>query len=333
MSYILDALNKSEQERGKTPAANPKSLHEKSEIKKRSRPLWIYLIPVLLLMNIILLWPTSPASIADSPAANTTQSIEPATPATINGNGPANRQTAQTITPEPNSTVQVIDSKPAQHPSISPSLSPTTEEQSYGSATSVTEKQIPGIVAIPDSNVRYERDPFAPISGKQPITGREVAKVIPPNSAQVSDKPKRTLPTPDLEKLNRMLLNQALVEQLTPLREEPQPHEIEVIPEPAAITLKKAMPTPVQTTLEPQSELGNQNIPELTELNSQQREDIPPLNISVHIYTEIAANRMARINGAMRREGEMITDLLKLEQITPNALIFRIKEQQFQIRR
>ena len=49
------------------------------------------------------------------------------------------------------------------------------------------------------------------------------------------------------------------------------------------------------------------------------------MTISVHAYSGNPANRLVGINNRMLREGESVVPGLKLEQITPEGMIFGYK--------
>lgn len=53
------------------------------------------------------------------------------------------------------------------------------------------------------------------------------------------------------------------------------------------------------------------------------------MTISVHAYSVNPANRLVGINNRMLREGEYLVPGLKLEQITPDGMIFGYKEYSF----
>lgn len=129
----------------------------------------------------------------------------------------------------------------------------------------------------------------------------------------------RRLASTDLATLNQSLLNQVIIKKLPPLLEkQPLPPD--------------STPLSTRQTAEPLAKQTKQ-IPEFQVLGEEQRKEISPLNMSVHIYTTKATDRMVRINGVMVHEGHIFSEQLKLLEITPNALIFSYKGQHFQIKR
>jgi len=61
------------------------------------------------------------------------------------------------------------------------------------------------------------------------------------------------------------------------------------------------------------------------------KQSLPPLTISVSLYSDEPASRMAKINGSMIREGEYLTVGLKLEEITPDGVIFNYQNYHFRV--
>ena len=61
------------------------------------------------------------------------------------------------------------------------------------------------------------------------------------------------------------------------------------------------------------------------------RQSVPPITISVSLYSNDPDSRMARINGSMMREGEYLTADLKLEEITPDGVVFSYHSYRFRI--
>lgn len=60
------------------------------------------------------------------------------------------------------------------------------------------------------------------------------------------------------------------------------------------------------------------------------QQEMPAMTIQFHAYSSIPANRMVSINSLMMHEGESLMPGLKLEQITPEGMIFSYKGYRFQ---
>jgi general secretion pathway protein B len=59
------------------------------------------------------------------------------------------------------------------------------------------------------------------------------------------------------------------------------------------------------------------------------QQELPLMTISVHAYSARPADRMVGINNRMLREGDSVAPGLKLEQITPEGMVFGYKGYSF----
>jgi general secretion pathway protein B len=73
------------------------------------------------------------------------------------------------------------------------------------------------------------------------------------------------------------------------------------------------------------------NVYNIEDLPLSIQQNLPPITISVSLYSNEPASRMARINGSMIREGEYLTAGLKLEEITPDGVIFSYQNYRFHV--
>jgi len=60
----------------------------------------------------------------------------------------------------------------------------------------------------------------------------------------------------------------------------------------------------------------------ISELPPAIQQSIPRMAISVHAYSPKPQDRVAMINGRMLREGQELAPGLRLEQVTPDGMIF-----------
>ncbi len=92
----------------------------------------------------------------------------------------------------------------------------------------------------------------------------------------------------------------------------PTPSKIETV-----VPVKKATSQPIQQTAtqtEPVQE-KIKTIPNIMALDATIRNQLPPIAISAHVYSEEASKRMVIINHQVKREGQYIAEELILEQI------------------
>lgn len=72
-----------------------------------------------------------------------------------------------------------------------------------------------------------------------------------------------------------------------------------------------------------------QNIITLADLPLALQQELPPMTITVHAYSGRPGDRMVGINNRMLREGDNVAPGLKLEQITPEGMVFGYKGYSF----
>lgn len=66
-----------------------------------------------------------------------------------------------------------------------------------------------------------------------------------------------------------------------------------------------------------------------SELPSSIRKTLPVMSVAVHAYSATAGDSLVSINGRMLREGDTLAPDLKLEQITPDGMIFTYRGYRF----
>lgn len=69
----------------------------------------------------------------------------------------------------------------------------------------------------------------------------------------------------------------------------------------------------------------------IEELPLQIKQKLPNLKVTISLYSDDSTSRMVQINNVMLREGQYLTDGLKLEEITPKDVIFNYRNYRFRI--
>ena len=69
----------------------------------------------------------------------------------------------------------------------------------------------------------------------------------------------------------------------------------------------------------------------LEELPATVKQNMPPVNMSIFMYSEDPSSRMVRINGQTYREGQSVGEGLKLEEIRPDGVIINYRNYRLQI--
>jgi hypothetical protein len=68
----------------------------------------------------------------------------------------------------------------------------------------------------------------------------------------------------------------------------------------------------------------------MAELPAQIQQELPAMAVQLHAYSRTPGERLVNINFRSLREGAYVTPDLKLEQITPDGMIFNYKGYRFQ---
>ena len=69
----------------------------------------------------------------------------------------------------------------------------------------------------------------------------------------------------------------------------------------------------------------------INELPSPLKESLPPINMTIFMYSDDPASRMVRINGQTLREGQNISEDVKLEEIRADGIIISYKNYKMHI--
>ncbi len=98
---------------------------------------------------------------------------------------------------------------------------------------------------------------------------------------------------------------------------------------------KAAAPMPDQALSTSSAITGAVPVPTvvaMAELPVVIQQELPPMSISVHAYSDKGAERLVGINSRLLHEGEYVAPGLRLEQITPDGMIFSYKGYSFRRR-
>ena len=70
-------------------------------------------------------------------------------------------------------------------------------------------------------------------------------------------------------------------------------------------------------------------VPLLYEMPLGTRQALPPLKLSMHVYSPDPARRVVIIDGARLLEGEIVSGELKVSQITSEGVVLQLGDQVF----
>ncbi|WP_271270203.1 general secretion pathway protein GspB [Aliamphritea hakodatensis] len=98
---------------------------------------------------------------------------------------------------------------------------------------------------------------------------------------------------------------------------------------PRLLTAPEKLPPTATKHKNPPARDPYQGILHARQLPEGLKRELPELNFSVHIYSANAASRMVKINGRSYRQGENVSQGLRLDEITRDGVIMTFKAQRF----
>ena len=261
MSYILDALRKSEKERQQGTVPDFLTVQDAIAEESKERSLIPYLLIISLLINVsVLVWWFGPWQ---------------------------SKKSGQTT---PHSTVR-------QQPESKEAL-------------------LPSLQATSTSGLRTKIDRDTALSDEGIMTSKKEAK---PKSAV-----RQQLPVNALTDLENQVSNPSAEIGAKSL------HDIAPVIPQQTRTIQQVPSDPKRTINNVAS--GEDTVYDIEDLPSSIQRSLPSIAISVSLYSDEPDSRMAKINGAMIREGEYLTGGLKVEQITLDGVIFNYQNYRFRAR-
>jgi general secretion pathway protein B len=267
MSYILDALKKSEKERQRGTAPDVLTSQDVITEEPRKRRLLPYLIFGALILNAgLLVWwlgwnPKKPQMVSQSTAAPQVKVAESAKVA------PAVDAPLATPSPEPVKTESL--------------LTRTSEERPADRSVTAMEKQNPNRAqAVPQDQPAQTR------AGKK---------------RSVENGPSPTVTAKETHEVRPSMPQQTSGDR-APVEPQPVAHN----------------ETPIKN-----------KIYSVKELPASLQQNLPDFSISTHLYSGDTTSRVIRVNGQMLREGQILSAGLKLEEITPDGVIFSFQNYRF----
>jgi general secretion pathway protein B len=329
MSFILEALKKSEKSRKDNRVPTLQTSHQPPAHQPARRPIWPLLLGAVLLLNaLLLLWiiapwkkdaPHLPGMAATSPSSgevgtqidtataslpeNLSRLGSPRTkvpPVMVSGDktsigksAPDNVENeARVIAPE--EITSALDTAPLQ-------ASKMEAMQSQGTAATLPSSR--------DLRARTSKSPSKPFLASNPAAKPVVAKSA---AKKPIEKPE---PAP--------LSNPAKVD--APANSIPN---IASTPLPAK---EKEADKPISPR--PEIEGKKDSVYEVAQLPQAVRDVVLPIDISVHYYAHHPPSRMVRINGQILREGAHMEGGTVVDEISPDGVILRYEGYRFLIRR
>jgi len=257
MSYILDALKKSEKERQRGTAPDLLTVQETVLPEKKKGRVWPYIIFAALILGMgLAAFRLIPWQSKNEKAGISTAALQKSEPKPSEFLQPG---VSQTITTQAGTKKQEV-----------PPITDTNREKSLKTPPAITKKEEKPVV---QKTVVQSKTPEQPAINKaaQPVqTLQPALKPEIPSSAPSAVSP-----------------------DVKPIQNDPAPV-------PGKIYKSGDLPASI-------------------------RQNLPAVNMSIFMYSEDPASRIARINGQTLREGQYISEGLKVEEIKPDGVILNYK--------
>ncbi|MCD6388279.1 MAG: general secretion pathway protein GspB [Desulfobulbaceae bacterium] len=320
MSYILDALKKSDQkrQRGQVPDLNTVQVELPPEDKKKV--LWPYILVGILLLNAIIL---AVVMRPDQPI------VEPQ--AVVENSGkqkPATFQGKQTdIEPQPTHALSpaIPERSPGTvGPTVDKNMAASQEERS---PVPIREASVKALV-VRDRTVEEVDGEFT--TGMKKDTNQDEPQVEPTQElvtdstikeeGDLEEVVKNIVPEPE-----RIIVPQE--DSIVPA--EPEPIKITTLPgeqleglEVDSLQLRRYV-LPENSAPKEEKPRAQREPLHIMQLPLSIQKELPEFHISAHVYFEKKpASRLVSINGRIVREGDNFVPDLKVEEITSDGVIF-----------
>lgn len=290
MSYILDALKKSEKERQKGTVPDMLTVQDIVAEKPAKRFIWVYLLVAALLLNagIFVWW------LGFSPAGKSAVVQKP------------------------------MDVQPS--PSGSPSPVSVHEQEIKGTDTAAS-SSVPVDTVIRESRKLAEAP--APLPEKKASLNSDAYATRLKGSGEIPDVRRKKMPAQavssgETENTGHVSRQEPVQHKGTGyIPSEPEVRNAETIDE-------KKIYSSIRQKLPSLSITADENkLYQLRELPPSIRQNLPQFSISALMYASNPASRMVRINDQMLREGQELSAGLTLQEITKDGVIFRHQKYKF----
>jgi len=307
VSYILDALKKSEQERPRGSVPDLQTVQNVPATPKR-RSWWPLLILTALLLNSLILvfwwhpWQEKPQQVArQQPKTDRANIPKPETPPRKTSAAPYAPATQAPLEKKEDGIPCIKPTMPATDQTRQPALQPSQNSQE-GSAP---QNKLMTETEEPAAQQELKQDSAAkqhsvPQDHAVPANVQLEEKTAPPADKQAAERTE-TAPTPSHFPASQIPAT------LKPIPQTPQHRMPETPP---------AQPRPALLQTIKGRVVSRGELPD-----SVQR-SLPEITISALFYSPTPESRLASINGHIMREGQQVGNGVRIEEITKDGIIF-----------
>lgn len=311
MSYILDALKKSDRERQRGAVPDLQTVQDVAVRGPGTRFGWLaFLLStiVLLVVGLSMIW-LSPWK-AEGPTMSTVlpETVTRETgPNVVAGNSSSTGLQEKTSETLPAGVAgETADVPQGQTETAFPALDAQAFSARKPGHNDASLK--PVVVNNPEGAQRNNLDD--PVSQAPPIA--PVASVIDENPSETAG-------------VSRDRIFSSSATAADEISNPSPPPDIIETPVPDEVANRTASPAASQPLF------AEDLLPDYMQLPYSMRQELPKVTISVHFYAHSPASRKVNVNGRMMREGQYVSPVLKLEQITVDGVIFDYKGRRFEM--
>jgi len=179
---------------------------------------------------------------------------------------------------------------------------------------------VPAPVSAPEARLQSAAPPAAPVPAPARAPAAAPAKPVVPAPVPARAAAASSAPLAAAVRAPSAAPASVKPHSAAPAKAEGKPQDTIAAP-PARVVVPEAPPAAAAAPA--------QNVIWLAELPLALQQELPPMTVSVHAYSARPADRMVGINNRMLREGEYVAPGLKLEQITPEGMVFGYKGYSF----
>ena len=349
MSFILDALKKSDKERQQRATPALQSVYAAPEPRPVNRRMWPSLLVLALLINAgLLVWWLQPwrNPTPSTPAQETRGQEAPAPAGTPVAKAPAGEQLAAASSiktpPPPEASAVKTNPEPVKNVPIPPTI-PAPAKSEANTPPAPIAAAAPVLPAPPATPTAAVQGKSAPASPPQVAPPRDRAPARPdvkkPAESAGGDSRRASFSrqAPPANRKDATAGLEGRTSSLPAAKAGRAQNELEAlvgkqIPlnlEGGAAVDTARKPAREAKPVAPQPPEPKSSVPQYDDLPPKIRDELPNLSFSMFIYSPDPASRMVGIKGRVVREGQELAPGLKVESILPDGVILNYRGQLF----
>ena len=294
MSYILDALKKSEQERSRGTIPDIKAIHRQAAIEPKKNSRWPYVLLIVLLLNAaglgVWIYQQNRQTTALNPQTSEQQGV--------GGSDTASHESSQSI--DGNFSGQGHELTQAQTPHNGGNVQQQLEQKLAALETEAENNQT--------SNPQFDSE-----KSKSQVSKNQGSK-------NQSSKNKSALPSSSA-KPNVIFSDEPLSVSTTELK------NAETVDAHADLSDVNIIPEVEVST----RQVVDERIYEIAELPDDVKRELPAISFAGHVYSSTKSQRSVMLNGKKMREGQEVSKGLMLEEITLEGVVLRAQGYRFKL--